>query len=223
MRTCSCSGRTGWPRCPTSSTACAPDRMSASLTWAAERVHALAAMRRLAGSDGTVLIADMEVADDSTSPGDLVERLMYGFSVLVCLPDSLSSPDSAATGTLMRQDTLRYAEQAGYATSRRCRSSTTCGGSTAFSPNRSRSRARPPRPGSPQDARHPGQQSASGGLITRGGTPYVDRTDDPADVAATTRRSFSSGTVRTPWSTRVTPSTSSASHTSPAPLLRGRW
>ncbi len=73
-------------------------------------------MRRLAEPDGTVLIADMKVADDFTAPGDLVERLMYGFSLTICLPDSMNSPGSAATGTVLRQSTLRqYAQQAGYA------------------------------------------------------------------------------------------------------------
>jgi SAM-dependent methyltransferase len=78
-------------------------------------VPALAAMRRLAGATGTVLIADMKVADRFTAPGDQVERLMYGFSLLICLPDSMNSPGSAATGTVLRRPTLqRYASQAGY-------------------------------------------------------------------------------------------------------------
>lgn len=79
-------------------------------------VAALAAMRRMAEPSGTVLIGDMKVADRFTAPGDLVERLMYGFSLAVCLPDSLATPDSVATGTVMRESTLRaYAEQAGFA------------------------------------------------------------------------------------------------------------
>ena len=41
---------------------------------------------------------------------------MYGYSTLICLPDSLSSPQSAATGTVMRPSTLtQYATQAGFA------------------------------------------------------------------------------------------------------------
>lgn len=78
-------------------------------------VAALVAMRRLAGPEGAVLVGDMKVADRFTAPGDDVERLMYGFSVLVCLPDSLSTPGSVATGAAMRTDTLRgYAAAAGY-------------------------------------------------------------------------------------------------------------
>jgi 2-polyprenyl-3-methyl-5-hydroxy-6-metoxy-1,4-benzoquinol methylase len=78
-------------------------------------VPALAAMRRLAGRAGTVLIADEKAARQFTSPGDDLERLLYGFSLLICLPDSMSSPGSAATGTVLRPDTMRdYATQAGY-------------------------------------------------------------------------------------------------------------
>lgn len=78
-------------------------------------VSALAAMRGLAGACGAVLVADMKVAGTFAPPGDLVERLMYGFSLAVCLPDSLSTPGSAATGTVMRESTLRgYARQAGF-------------------------------------------------------------------------------------------------------------
>jgi hypothetical protein len=45
----------------------------------------------------------------------MVERLMYGFSFLVCLPSGLSEQPSAATGTVMRPETLRrYATEAGF-------------------------------------------------------------------------------------------------------------
>ena len=78
-------------------------------------VAALAAMRHLAGQDGTVLIADMKAADHFTAPGGDLERLLYGFSLLICLPDSMSTGGSAATGTLLRPATMHeYAAQAGY-------------------------------------------------------------------------------------------------------------
>jgi predicted RNA methylase len=78
-------------------------------------VAALTAMRRM--SRDAVLIADMKVADEFTAPGDPIERLMYGFSLTICLPDSLSSPGSAATGTAIRRSTVRqYAEDAGFLT-----------------------------------------------------------------------------------------------------------
>jgi SAM-dependent methyltransferase len=78
-------------------------------------VPALAAMRRMAGRAGTVLIADMKAAPRFTAPGDDTERLLYGFSLLICLPDAMSTPGSAATGTVLRPGTMHdYATQAGY-------------------------------------------------------------------------------------------------------------
>jgi 2-polyprenyl-3-methyl-5-hydroxy-6-metoxy-1,4-benzoquinol methylase len=78
-------------------------------------VGVLAAMRRLVGDGGTVLVVDEKVADAFTAPGDAVERYMYGFSVLHCLPVGMVEQPSAATGTVMRRGTLRrYAEEAGY-------------------------------------------------------------------------------------------------------------
>lgn len=81
----------------------------------AQPVEALAAMRRLAAPDGTVLVVDQRVADVFTAPGDEVERAKYAISVLVCLPGGMSQQPSAGTGTVMRTDTLRgYARQAGF-------------------------------------------------------------------------------------------------------------
>jgi methyltransferase family protein len=78
-------------------------------------VAALAAMRRLASSAGTVLVADMKAASQFTAPGDDLERLLYGFSLLICLPDSMCAPGSAATGTVLRPATVSdYAARAGY-------------------------------------------------------------------------------------------------------------
>ena len=75
----------------------------------------LATMRRLAKPDGIVIVMDERVAERFPGRGDDIERLMYGFSLLVCLPDGLSHSPSAGTGTVMRPDTLRaYAEQAGF-------------------------------------------------------------------------------------------------------------
>ena len=78
-------------------------------------VQVLGAMRRLVGEGGTVLIVDEKVAERFTAPGDEVERFMYGFSILHCLPVGMTEQPSAATGTVMRADTLRrYAEEAGF-------------------------------------------------------------------------------------------------------------
>ncbi len=79
-------------------------------------VSVLAAMRRLAGADGVVLVMDERVADRFTAPGDEVEQLMYGYSLMCCLPDGMAHPGSVGTGTVMRTDTFReYATAAGFA------------------------------------------------------------------------------------------------------------
>ena len=78
-------------------------------------VEVLATARRLLAEDGAMLIADERVAETFTAPGDDLERLFYGFSVLCCLPAGMAEQPSAATGTVMRPDTLRrYAAGAGF-------------------------------------------------------------------------------------------------------------
>lgn len=78
-------------------------------------VPVLRAMRTMAGESGGVMVMDENVAHEFTAPGDEVERLMYGFSALVCLPDGMSHPGSVGTGTVMRPATFeRYAEEAGF-------------------------------------------------------------------------------------------------------------
>jgi SAM-dependent methyltransferase len=82
----------------------------------ARPVDVLRAVRGLAGEGGAVLVVDEKVADAFEAPGDEVERLMYTYSVLCCLPVGMSEAPSAATGTVMRTDTLRrYAADAGFA------------------------------------------------------------------------------------------------------------
>ena len=79
-------------------------------------VGVLAAMRRLAGDDGAVVVMDERVAETFTAPGDDVERLMYGYSLMCCLADGMAHQPSAGTGTVMRPSTLRrYAVEAGFA------------------------------------------------------------------------------------------------------------
>lgn len=78
-------------------------------------VAVLASMRMLAG-DGIVIVMDERVADAFTAPGDEIERLMYGYSLMCCLPDGMAHQPSAGTGTVMRPETLRgYARSAGFA------------------------------------------------------------------------------------------------------------
>jgi SAM-dependent methyltransferase len=78
-------------------------------------VGALRTMRRLAAGAGTVLVMDERVADTFDPEAGEVERFVYGFSVLHCLPVGLEDQPSAGTGTVMRLDTLRrYAAAAGF-------------------------------------------------------------------------------------------------------------
>lgn len=78
-------------------------------------VRVLSACRRALAPDGIVVVMDEAVADAFTAPADDVDRLMYGFSLLVCLPDGMAHPDSAGTGTVLRPATLeRYATEAGF-------------------------------------------------------------------------------------------------------------
>ena len=78
-------------------------------------VEALRAMRSLVGEDGAVLVVDERVGETFAAPGDELERLMYGFSVLHCLPVGMADQPSAGTGTVMRPATLRrYATEAGF-------------------------------------------------------------------------------------------------------------
>ncbi|MFI7698190.1 class I SAM-dependent methyltransferase [Nonomuraea sp. NPDC049480] len=81
----------------------------------ARPVDTLAAARNAIMPGGAVVIMDEAVGETFTAPADDLERLMYGFSLLICLPDGMSDRPSAATGTVMRPDTLRrYAREAGF-------------------------------------------------------------------------------------------------------------
>lgn len=78
-------------------------------------VSTLATMRRISADDGIVVVMDEKVADAFSPDAGEVEQLMYGFSNFICLPDGMSTPHSAGTGTVMRPDTLRrYARGAGF-------------------------------------------------------------------------------------------------------------
>lgn len=79
-------------------------------------VSVLKTMRRLANENGTVLVMDERVGDEFTGQDESgVEFLMYGFSVLHCLPVGLADQPSVGTGTVMRTNMLRqYARNAGF-------------------------------------------------------------------------------------------------------------
>jgi SAM-dependent methyltransferase len=76
---------------------------------------ALRTARRLLADGGSVLVGDERVADTFTAPGDELERLNYGFSVLHCLPATLAEEPVEANGTVLRAGTVRrWAAEAGF-------------------------------------------------------------------------------------------------------------
>jgi SAM-dependent methyltransferase len=81
----------------------------------ADPVAALSGARTLLADGGAVLIADEKVAESFTAPGDDIERLNYGFSVMHCLPATRAEGAVEEAGTVLRPGTVRrYAEQAGF-------------------------------------------------------------------------------------------------------------
>ena len=82
----------------------------------ARPVELLQTLRRLAGDTGSVIVMDERVEDSFSAPASDVERLMYGFSVLLCLPTGMDHDHPVGTGTVMRADTVReYSGAAGFA------------------------------------------------------------------------------------------------------------
>jgi 2-polyprenyl-3-methyl-5-hydroxy-6-metoxy-1,4-benzoquinol methylase len=82
----------------------------------AHPVAVLRAAREALAPGGVVLVADEITEDEFAGPAGEGDRRHYGWSVLHCLPASMTEPDSAATGTVIRPSTVRaYAEQAGFA------------------------------------------------------------------------------------------------------------
>lgn len=78
-------------------------------------VGLLRSMRRLCADGGVVLLADERVAPRFTLPASPIERLLYAFSTLHCLPVGMAQQPSAATGTVIRPGTVRrYAGEAGF-------------------------------------------------------------------------------------------------------------
>lgn len=71
-------------------------------------VSVLRAARAVLAVGGAVVVADERVAD-TFGPGaaDPIEQLMYGFSVLHCLPATMAESPVEATGTVLRAPTVR--------------------------------------------------------------------------------------------------------------------
>ncbi len=78
--------------------------------------EALAEIRKALAPGGSVVIADERVAEEFHANGDLLERMMYGWSVSHCLPVSMAEAPSRALGTALRPATVQsLANEAGYA------------------------------------------------------------------------------------------------------------
>jgi 2-polyprenyl-3-methyl-5-hydroxy-6-metoxy-1,4-benzoquinol methylase len=78
-------------------------------------VDVLRTIRGMLNDDGFVFIGDERTEESFTAPASDRERLLYGFSIMSCLPSGMVGSDPAGTGTLMRPDTLRrYAGEAGF-------------------------------------------------------------------------------------------------------------
>ena len=72
-------------------------------------------MKHLAGSAGTVLVVDERVGESFSTTNNEIDWMMYGWSILHCLPVGMAAKPSAETGTVMRPDTMRaYAREAGF-------------------------------------------------------------------------------------------------------------
>jgi 2-polyprenyl-3-methyl-5-hydroxy-6-metoxy-1,4-benzoquinol methylase len=81
----------------------------------ADPVAALKTICDLAGLDGSVIIMDECTAETFTPQGNEIEALLYGFSVLTCLPAGMAEQPFVEAGTVMRPETLRrYAAEAGF-------------------------------------------------------------------------------------------------------------
>jgi 2-polyprenyl-3-methyl-5-hydroxy-6-metoxy-1,4-benzoquinol methylase len=69
--------------------------------------EALRAIRQALAPGGSVIVADEKVGDHFHAPGDDLERLMYGWSIVHCLPVGMADQPSAAIGTVIRADTVQ--------------------------------------------------------------------------------------------------------------------
>lgn len=78
-------------------------------------VQTLASIRASLADGGSVFVADERVAETFVAPGDEIERMMFGWSVLHCLPAALADGGVDPTGTAIRpSDVRRFAEEAGF-------------------------------------------------------------------------------------------------------------
>ena len=67
----------------------------------------LGALREALSPGGSIVIADERVAETFIAPGDEIERMMYGWSIVHCLPVAMAAPSSEAIGTAIRPGIVR--------------------------------------------------------------------------------------------------------------------
>lgn len=78
-------------------------------------VGVLRTMGKLAGQHGGVMVMDERTHETFQPCSDTWEQILYGFSILHCLPVGMLEQPSAGTGTVMRPSTLQqYAHEAGF-------------------------------------------------------------------------------------------------------------
>jgi 2-polyprenyl-3-methyl-5-hydroxy-6-metoxy-1,4-benzoquinol methylase len=78
-------------------------------------VGVLQSMRQLAGVKGSVIVMDERALEEFRPCSGSLEQLLYGFSILHCLPAGMAEQPSAGTGTVFRPKTMeRYAREAGF-------------------------------------------------------------------------------------------------------------
>jgi len=78
-------------------------------------VQVLGAARQALSDDGAMLVVDERVRERFDGTPNQLESYFYGWSIFDCLPAGRAATPSAATGTVMRPDTLRgYAREAGF-------------------------------------------------------------------------------------------------------------
>jgi 2-polyprenyl-3-methyl-5-hydroxy-6-metoxy-1,4-benzoquinol methylase len=78
-------------------------------------VGVLETMRGLLSENGAVMVVDERTLEAFQACTEAWEQILYGFSILHCLPSGMVEQPSAATGTVMRAKTLEhYAREAGF-------------------------------------------------------------------------------------------------------------
>jgi 2-polyprenyl-3-methyl-5-hydroxy-6-metoxy-1,4-benzoquinol methylase len=78
-------------------------------------VGVLQTMRGLLNENGAVLVVDERTLDAFQACTGAWEQILYGFSILHCLPAGMVDQPSVATGTVMRFQTMQhYAREAGF-------------------------------------------------------------------------------------------------------------